>query len=214
MTIVRRISAAAALAGVTLIGVGLSIPPAQAGFVLTLDQVGSNVVATGSGTIDLTGLSFYGLDINDSFLKPNTAEVLNGPPATEPPESAYNGFSGPTSFGSGSSTIVPNIGSGDQVGIWGTVVPALTVPVLWVPEGYSSGDPLSDTSTYDNATFSSLGVAPGTYVWTWGSGATDDTFTLQIGSSAAVPEPSALLLLGTALAGLPLTRTRRTRASR
>ena len=36
-----------------------SIRPAQAGYIVTLKQVGPNVVATGSGAIDLTGLSFF-----------------------------------------------------------------------------------------------------------------------------------------------------------
>jgi len=34
-------------------------PAAQAGYIVTLKQVGPNVVATGSGAIDLTGLSFF-----------------------------------------------------------------------------------------------------------------------------------------------------------
>jgi hypothetical protein len=72
---------------------------------------------------------------------------------------------------------------------------------LIVPIGYVSGSALSDTSTYDNATFNSLGVTPGTYVWTWGSGANADSFTLNIGA-AVVPEPSSLLLLGAAFAVL------------
>src|SRR5437764_262075 len=36
----------------------LSVRPAQAGYIVTLQQVGPNVVATGSGAIDLTGLTF------------------------------------------------------------------------------------------------------------------------------------------------------------
>ena len=36
-----------------------SVQPAQA-FTITLEQVGSNVVATGSGAINLTGLTFAG----------------------------------------------------------------------------------------------------------------------------------------------------------
>ena len=36
-----------------------SIRPAQAGYIVTLQQVGPNVVATGSGAINLTGLTFF-----------------------------------------------------------------------------------------------------------------------------------------------------------
>ena len=38
--------------------IGLSAPSAQAGYVVDLTQQGSNVVASGSGAIDLTGLIF------------------------------------------------------------------------------------------------------------------------------------------------------------
>jgi hypothetical protein len=43
-----------------LIGFGFSAPPAHAKFILTLSQVGSDVVASGRGTIDLTYLSPFG----------------------------------------------------------------------------------------------------------------------------------------------------------
>ena len=36
----------------------VSIGPAQAGYIVTLQQVGPDVVATGSGRLDLTGLTF------------------------------------------------------------------------------------------------------------------------------------------------------------
>jgi hypothetical protein len=71
---------------------------------------------------------------------------------------------------------------------------------LVVPQGYVSGNPLSDTSIYDNATFASLGVILGTYVWRWGTGADADSFTLNI-TAAAVSEPSELSQLGSALPG-------------
>jgi hypothetical protein len=51
-------------------------------------------------------------------------------------------------------------------------------------------------------------VTPGTYVWTWGSGANADSFTLDI-EATAVPEPSGLLLFGGGLAALLLWRTAR-----
>jgi hypothetical protein len=56
---------------------------------------------------------------------------------------------------------------------------------LYVPHGYTSGTSLMDSATYDTTTFSVLGATPGTYEWTWGSGA-NQNFTLQIG---AVPAP-------------------------
>ena len=45
-----------------------------------------------------------------------------------------------------------------------------------------SGAALSDSMTFDNATFASLGVTPGTYVWSWGTGLPHQNFTLIIGS--------------------------------
>jgi hypothetical protein len=38
--------------------IGLSALSAQAGYVVDLTQVGSNVVASGSGAVDLSGLTF------------------------------------------------------------------------------------------------------------------------------------------------------------
>ena len=58
MTFLKQIGGAAAISMAMVIGSGLSAPPAQAAYIVTLAQVGSNVVATGSGTIDTAGLSF------------------------------------------------------------------------------------------------------------------------------------------------------------
>src|SRR6476469_3200585 len=48
----------------------LSVRPAQAGYTVTLQQVGSDVVATGSGAIDLTGLTFYQSGSGDPHVIP------------------------------------------------------------------------------------------------------------------------------------------------
>jgi hypothetical protein len=92
---------------------------------------------------------------------------------------------------------LPNTASGDFVGISGVG------PDLFVPLNYISGAALSDSMTFNNATFASLGVTPGTYVWTWGDGA-NQRFTLRIG---AVPDGgSTVSLLGCALLGLAALR--------
>jgi hypothetical protein len=161
---------------VTMIGFGLSAPPARAGYIVDLTQVGSNVVATGSGTIDLTDLSHFGTGTNGALISPGDGVIITGPqsPATL---SLYTGFTGPANFGSSNLTFA-NSGSGDAVGI------NHADNNLEVFEGYLSGASLSDTSTYANQTFGTLGA----YVWTWGTGAHADSFTLQIGP-AAVPAP-------------------------
>jgi len=55
--------------------------------------------------------------------------------------------------------------------------------------------------TFRNATFDSLGATPGTYEWTWGTGA-NQNFTVQIGGPPPkVPDHGStvgLLLLGLA----------------
>ena len=191
-------TALSALALVGLVAEFALLAPAQAAYVVTLQQVGANVVATGSGTIDLTGLSFFG---NGALFAPEISPriglILTGPSV---PGSTYEGYTGPPNFGSGGPTL-PSSGSGDIVGInfFGTE--------LEVPLGYVSDTALSTTSTYNNQTFASLGATPGTYVWTWGSGADADSFTVQIG----VPEPStwAMMLIGFAGLGFAFRRSRR-----
>jgi hypothetical protein len=173
-----------------LTGYGLSAPSAQAGYVVDLTQQGGNVVATGSGAIDLTGLTFVNSFTGFGLLDPSLGGMIIGSGV----EDDYFGalMSGPANFGSGGLTIASS-NTGDPVDI--------SSPFLGVPTGYVSDSPLSDTSTYLSQTFSSLGATPGTYEWTWGTGA-NQNFTVVIGT--VVPEPStwAMLLLGFGLLGL------------
>ena len=162
-----------------LISSGLSAPSAQAAYIVTLDQVGTNVVATGSGTIDLTGLNLANSNASGAFIVPSAGDIINGP-AGGVNDDLYAGFAGPTSFGGGALNSASG-GTGDRVGV------DETLGQLFVPRGYMSGTFLSDTTTFGGS-FATLGVTPGTYVWTWGSGADADSFTLQIGP-AVVPAP-------------------------
>jgi len=60
--------------------------------------------------------------------------------------------------------------------------------------------------TFDNATFASLGVTPGTYEWTWGTGLRNQNFTLIIGGAGVPDGGSTVSLLGFALLGLAALR--------
>ncbi len=158
----------------------LSVRSAQAGgYSVTLQQVGSDVVATGSGAINLTGLTFHQSGSVNPGLNPRYF-IYTGP--TSSSVDLYVEPSGSYSFGRlGSDSTSASSGSGDMVGVsngfllYGHKYPT----VLVVPRGYVSGTSLSGSATYSGKTFATLGVRPGTYAWTWGTG-TNQNFTLQI----------------------------------
>lgn len=169
---------------------GLCVPSAQAGYVVTLEQVGPNVVATGSGALDLTGLSYAVTGAGGSGMEPSAAFIITG--TYNEPDDLYRGsISGPTSFGSGFFDFADrSTATGGIVGI--APVPVGVAPTLYVPGGYVSNSLVSDSATYDSSTFSSLGVTPGTYVWDWGTGP-NQNFTLKIGAAAAVPDTGSTI---------------------
>jgi len=169
----------AALAVITLWGV--SIRHAEAGYTVTLQQVGPSVVATGSGAIDLTGLSldFHHI-LTETDMEPANGGIFTGTTAFA---DIYRGnVSGPSSFGFEiEDAIYTHNASGDMVGIY-----SVLGNIVVVPQGYISGTPLSNTATWTGWSYAVLGVAPGTYVWTWGPGA-NQKFTLKILPSNGYP---------------------------
>jgi len=177
---------------------------ASAQYVLTVEQVGANVVATGSGTIDTTDLS----DVNShnlygSVFSYGSAESLIFTGSTMG-GGDYNGLTGANVF----TTDLGNLfyataSSGDGVGI---ATPGRYGTILLLPDGYVSGALLSSASTWDDATIASIGLLDGTYVWTWGSGADAGSFTLDVG--AQVPEPASVAVFALGLAGLAAMRRR------
>jgi VPDSG-CTERM motif len=175
-----------------------SVQPAQA-YTVTLEEVGSNVVANGSGAINLTGLSFLASGTQGgAILQPPIGAIVTG--TTDSANvTFFSGFSGPTSFGSGNGDIASS-GSGDRVGIVGLF------GQLSVPDGYVSGAALLSSATWNNATFASLGVTPGTYVWSWGTGLRNQNFTLIIGGAGVPDGGSTVSLLGFGLLGLTALR--------
>jgi hypothetical protein len=182
---------------------GTTVAANASPYVVTIKEVGFNVVATGSGEFNLTGLSPGLIGTFSSEVQPLSALIFTGALGNT---TLYSGLSGPSTFGIGGST-------GASSGISGDIVGLSRVDGLYVPLGYVSGNPLSDSATYDNATLASLGITPGTYVWTWGGtlvpggGAPDQSFTIIAGT----PLPAALPLFATGLGAIGLLGWRRKR---
>jgi hypothetical protein len=197
-------AAGKAVIGVAVLAMGAAIAPSAWASVFTIDvaQDGGNVVATGGGSIDLTGLTFFdgggALQIY-SFVDASAGELVVGPSLSF--YDAYSGIVGPSSFGTGGFTFSSS-GTGDIAGPDTNGM----IQLLIVPTGYASGDPLSDSATWDGTTLSDLGLTPGTYTWTWDGGA--DSLVVNIGN-VAVPEPMSITLIGSAVALLALRRRRR-----
>ncbi len=60
------------------------VATADAGYVIDVSQLGANVVATGSGSLDLTDLSstiFTDVSSGETGVYPSIAGILTGPPA-------------------------------------------------------------------------------------------------------------------------------------
>ena len=186
----------------TLFGIAVtllfSVRPAQC-FTITLQQVGSNVVATGSGAFNLTGLTFSGSGpAAESGIIPSLGFIAINAGSVD--ADVYVGFTGPTSFGSGGLSL-SNSFSGDFFAL-----EEGNDAFLALPQGYVSGSALSNSMTFNSATFASLGLTPGTHVWSWGTGLPNQNFTLIIGGAGVPDGGSTVSLLGFGFLGLAALR--------
>jgi IPTL-CTERM motif len=185
------------------------VPAAEATYTITMTQSGADVVASGSGTLNLTSL-VGGVPGNAAaYVQANTGSIYVGPTSLTAVRSFTGGVTGPANFGSG-AFLVANSGSGNIAGI--------DAGAVAVPNPYASGSSISGTATWTGQTFAGLGLTPGTYTWTWGSGANADSLVLQIGppaASAVQPVPAlsgwGVIALGCLIAVFGLAWTRRQR---
>lgn len=170
----------------------------KAAMTLNVGQSGSNVLAIGSGTVNTAGLSFLSSANNSDGVQPGSGFFIIGGTAN----SAYTGISGPASFGPSNTFTPASSVSGDTFGLFANLSP----PRFILPQNYVSNSPILAQATFNNQTISSLGLATGTYVYSWGSGPTADSLTINI--PGVVPEPTSLSLLA-AGAGTMLLLLRR-----
>jgi hypothetical protein len=171
---------------------------ARAEFIITFSQQGNNVVATGTGSLNLAALTFRVSPELSAGVNPSLGTTSVGPGGLV--DEYYHLPSAPPAFGTGLNKYVSS-GTGATVGdgVYTNVAP--WGYDLIVPFRYQSGSSLSGTSTYDNTTLSNLGLAPGTYTYSWGSGATADDIKVIIPSAAPEPASIAMLVSGIVAAG-------------
>lgn len=161
--------------------------------VVTATQSGDNVVLEGSGSIDLSALT----EITGTATSFGSA-ISGNPPAftvggtNQIDVDVYGGFSltAPSNIGVLTSAVFADSGTGDRFGASRAQVLTSGVPVLIVPEAYTSNSELSGSAVFAGTSFATLGITPGIYEWTWGTGTESDSLSLQV-----IPEPGTWMLL-------------------
>lgn len=153
---------------------------ASLGLTVTINEFGSDVIMSASGTLnvnDLTLLSPSGTLGQPGLIYPqDPVFIMSSIVAPFSDFANYGGILiGPANFGTGGVTTA-NLFSGDIFGI-------VTTPFdfnLFVPPGYITGTPLSSTLTFNSQSFTSLGLIPGTYTYSWGTGLNADSVNVVI----------------------------------
>ena len=146
---------------------------------ITITQNGPDVVLQGSGSLNINDLTFAtGGNLGGGGLGPQNATFISGPNG---PFDLYDGsIISPGTFGTGGAGASSSTGS-----IFGVVVDTVPPYRLIVPSGYTSGDSISGTMTFNSNTLAGLGLIEGTYNWTWGSGPNADGITMVIGGTGS-----------------------------
>ena len=145
---------------------------ASGDFNVTITQVGPDVVWNGSGSFNLTELTSAGPSGVGAGFQASQAIWAIGPNV---PVDTYSGtITYPITFGIGGVGVTST--SGSTFGI----LPGGSGRLLYVPSGYVSNTNISGTSTYANTTIAGAGLTPGTYTWSWGSGANASSLVMII----------------------------------
>jgi hypothetical protein len=160
----------------------------------TLNEVGDDLVATVSGSVNTGALT---RDTQPHIWYPYLSSDRGWLFIT--PESYMTGWYltfDSTSFGTLEGPLANSV-SGDHVGV------TLDYGEIWLPTDYVSGNALYGTAIWNNQSFETRDITPGTYTATYNGGA--DSVVLQVG---AVPEPATFSLVGISAAALWLFRRR------
>jgi hypothetical protein len=176
---------------------------------ITFEEVGANVVVSGQGSFDLTGL----VDPTDfsqgglvSYIQNDTSSVQFGGSGPSGLVDDYL-ISDPSTlpmFGVGGFTVADS----EDGDVFAIVNAFDGKAVLFVAAGYESGTELTASMQFNNQSFSSLGITPSSsYVLTFGQ----NTVNYIVGNatpSTPVSAPVTLALFGLGIAGIVSRRRR------
>ena len=172
---------------------------AQSSITVKIVQSGSDVVATTSGSLDLTGSTFacecganpYIWGAYGYFHVGNAMGYV------------YDSLTGSATFGPGDLAYA-STSTGDVFGL-------ASGSNFEVPIGYTSGSDINNTTTWNNQTLASLGLTSGVYAYSL----PNDTITVDIGDVGSVPEPAtwAMMLLGFAGIGFAMRNRPKVRSA-
>jgi hypothetical protein len=150
------------------------------GLSVTIVESGGNLVMSASGSLNINDLTLVSPSVGPlgvGGLGVTTATFLMGANVAA---AQYSGFTtSPSNFGPGGVGVSPTSTSGNIFGVVKFDGPSGT-PSLLVPTGYTTGTVISSTQTFNGQTFSSFGLTPGTYTYTWGSGANADSINVVV----------------------------------
>jgi hypothetical protein len=192
------------LLAVLTVAAMLAIPAAtaQATIIISVTELGGDVVFSSTGSLDITGAEYLGgIGYADGFIPGGSNWYIASGAGTFVDNYAMTSYAGP--FGTSETFFSwPTSVYGDDFFIWGQA--GLTAQV-GVPVGYVSFAPISSGMVFSGVTIASLSLTPGTYVYT----IPNDEIILRIGSASPVPDPgSSLLLFGIGLVGVRAWRKR------
>jgi hypothetical protein len=186
----------------------VSTSSAQAALIINFAEVGGDVVATLSGSLNVSGIRQIDEGtVVGSQVVPGNGLIQMAPAGGDPSASwsrAYNVIDSPAAliFGTGPAVSADHR-SGDVFLLMGAD------NFFTLPYSYHGG-PLNGSMTFLGKSFVSLGTTPGVYTSTIGGG--QDRITITFGS-AAVPEPATLGLMSVAFAALGCHTWRRRRSA-
>jgi len=184
---------------------GAAAAPAHSALLWEFSETGTGVVGTVSGTLDLTNAFSFGTFSQVGIAGMASAGGQLAAETTSGISTIGYGISGPAAFGSGSATLATSISTNFDMFLDGP-------NTLWVEDGYA-GEAFTGNMLFSGATFSSLGVSAGDFVYSLLNvqGAPVDTLTVRFADNS-VPAPGTLPLLGAAMIGAGWLRSRRRQA--